>query len=112
MDLLAPTIEVTEDGVEVRNPEPTEDLSLVELLPLQGFLGVENPSGHMRSEMKEIWDFFAEGSQGEGDALYKVKQTEMKMSPPKLGETRLKKLFNYVKLQTHMKGLTEQLEML
>jgi len=112
MDLLAPSVELTDDGVEVRSPEIVEDTSRVELLPLQGFLGVEEPGARQRTQLKEIWDYFGEDSQGTGDALYKIKMTEMKMTAPKLGESRLSKLASYVKLHIQMKDLEKHLEVL
>lgn len=110
MDPLTPTVEVTEDGIEVRSPEPQSDLSAVELLPLQGFLNVDDPGARQRTQMKAIWEYFSKDAQGVGDALYRVKQTEMKMMAPKLGESRLSKLYNYVKLQTQSQDLQTQLE--
>lgn len=111
MDPLA-TVEVTAEGIEVRSAEPQSDLSLVELIPLQGFLGVDDAGARQRTQMKTIWDFFGKDAQGVGDALFRIKQTEIKMNPPRLGESRLSKLYNYVQLQTKTKELQFQLEAL
>lgn len=110
--LLSPVIEVTDEGIEVRNPEPQSDLSLVELLPVQGFLGIEDPGARQRTQMKEIWDYFSKDSQGVADALFKIKQTEMRMSPPKLGESRLSKLHSFVKTKLSLTDLEAQLDSL
>lgn len=112
MDPLAATVEVTEDGIEVRSPEPQQDLSHTELLPLEGFLDVHDPGARQRTQMKAIWDYFSKDAQGTGDALFRIKQTEMKMMAPKLGESRLSKLYNYVKLQTQTQDLQAQLDSL
>ena|ERR1019366_7239682 len=105
MDPLQVAVVESEDGMEVHAPTGVRgDANEVELLPIQGFLGVEGePGAKARTQMKAIWDFFAEGSQGTGDALFKIKQTESKMAAPRLGETRLTKLYNYVRLQSQQK---------
>lgn len=110
--LSSPVIEVTEEGIEVHSPEPQSDLSLTELLPVQGFLGIEDPGARQRTQMKAIWDYFGRDSQGTGDALFKIKQTELRMSPPKLGESRLSKLYNFVKTKTQLVDLEAQLDSL
>lgn len=107
VDTSGEDVSILPASTEVRS---TTDL--VELLPLSGFLGVNSPEGRSRTQMKEVWDFFVEDAQGTGDALYKLKQTEMKMSPPKLGETRLSKLFNYVRLQAQQKQIEAEMNSL
>lgn len=110
--LTGEAIEMTEDGIEVRSPGLQEDTSLVELLPLQGMLGINDAGARQRTQMKDVWDFFSKDAQGVGDALFKIKQTEMKMSPPRLGESRLGKLHSYVKTKSQLSDLEQQLEAL
>ena len=105
-------LEVTDEGVEVRPTQPQEDTSLNELIPLQGFLGVEEPGSRQRTQMKTIWDYFGKDAQGIGDALHRIKSTELKMTPPRLGESRLSKLYNYVQLKNQTANLEAQLEAL
>lgn len=107
VDTSGSEVSILPEVAEVRG-----STDIVELLPLQGFLNIENPESKSRTQMKEVWDFFAEGSQGKGDALHKLKMTEMKMSPPRLGETRLSKLYNYVKLQSQQKQIEAEMNAL
>lgn len=103
-------IDTSGDEVSVSRPATvSEDTSLVELLPVQGFLGLNDTSAKEKTQMRQVWEYFSEDAQGTGDALYKMKMTEMKMSPPRLGENRLSKLYNYVRLQQQQKIIEQEM---
>src|SRR5580693_3950146 len=112
MDPLQATVEVTDEGVEVRAPETQDDTSLTELIPLQGMLGIDEAGARQRTQMKTVWEYFGKDAQGIGDALFKIKQTELKLTPPRLGESRLSKLYNFVQLKNKTADLEAQLESL
>lgn len=106
------SVSVGEDGVvdAVASPGIQEDISNVETAPLQGLLGLSNPTGHELGEMKVIWEYLREVSTGVGDLLYQFRQLENRMSPPKLGESRLGKVYNYVTIQSKVKQYEKELE--
>lgn len=109
----AVSIVLDEQGVPEAVVEPRElNQAAVEVAPLRGMLGLENPGPRQNMQLKEIWDFFAEKAQGQGDLLYQFRQTENKMSPPRLGETRLSKMHTWVKLQREIKSREEHLNSL
>jgi hypothetical protein len=104
--------EVTDEGVEVRSPETRGTSDKVETLPLSGLLGIHDPGPRQQTQLKEIWDFLAEKANGTGDLLHQFRHLENRMSPPRLGETRLGKVYNYVALQRQLKQTEEQLNSL
>lgn len=104
------SIEMTEEGIEVRPlaVEPQSDTSQVETLPLQSYLNLEHPTSRELTQVREVWDYLADKANGVGDLLYQFRQLEARMSPPKLGETRLAKIYNYVNLQKQITEAEQQ----
>lgn len=72
---------------------------LSELAPVSGFLGVHNPTGSQGDQLRYINEFFTDGEKSvdAGELLKRIRTTERKLAPPSLGETRVGKLYAYVK---------------
>lgn len=104
-------VDVADNGavnVSSVTPEVVTDIKNTETLPLQSMLGLYEPSGKERTQLQEIYDYLSQKSNGTGDLLYQFKQLEARMSPPKLGESRLGKVYNYVSLQRQIESAEQQ----
>lgn len=84
---------------ESRLPDSTIALDLV---PVKSFLGVETTQPKDVEEMTYIRNLFGRGVT-ETDMLYELRQVERKLGVPRLGETRLGKLYNYFRAMQNVK---------
>lgn len=99
IDPLRPSIDVErgDDGmmsVKVRTPEST----VVKATPLTGFLQLVSPTSAEQDKLKEIWSYVEEmtDSELETERLWAVRNIEQKLAAPRLGQTRLDQLYQYV----------------
>lgn len=69
--------------------------------PLAGFLNVSQPTAEQREQLKTVWAYAENSTEDKSVAslLYAIQKIENRLSSPKLGETRLDKVYRYVKLQ-------------
>lgn len=89
--------EVSEKAVAVIRQHQPENLSEVE--PLIGFLGVADPQDRQnRTMLKEIWSHLKDRPKT-SEKLVALRDMESRLGMPKLGESRLSKLYSYIKAQ-------------
>lgn len=71
--------------------------------PLVGFLevGESELTNKMQTTLGEIWEFLGEESKSEltTDRLMALRNLENRLSPPRIGQSRLYKIHQYVKAQ-------------
>lgn len=69
--------------------------------PLAGFLSISEPTAEQREQLKAVWAYAENSTEDKSTAslLYAIQKIENRLSSPRLGETRLDKVYRYVKLQ-------------
>lgn len=84
----------------------SEEQASVDVSPVAGILGIDNPSAKQRDQL----EFIAGQVEGKDtpDLLFQLRSLEQRLAPPKLGETRLSVLYQYLRLQHQIKN-TEKL---
>lgn len=66
-------------------------------LPLQNYMGIDNPKDDQKEKMQYVWDVFGKGRDRAG-TLEAIKDVRHRLSPPEMGETYLTKLWSYARL--------------
>jgi hypothetical protein len=89
--------------VKVQPGAANEDFTY---LPLEKMLGLDDAKPQERQQVKEVWDHFK--SDTTADKLYQIRSLENKLGVPRLGESRLGKIYNYVKMTQQIKELEDQ----
>lgn len=89
------------DEIEITPNGPAMDVRVVSatsptLTPLHGYLAMYDADASTSDRIREVWDYF--GDEPIQDKLYEIRKLEDRLAPPKLGGTRLDKLYEYVKL--------------
>ena len=83
-------------GVEVKAPEG----EVKTYLPLQGFLEIDSTDKETSDKLKDVWDYFnKDGKKSNAEILYEIRSQENKMGGIGLNETRLGKIYQYVKIR-------------
>lgn len=69
--------------------------------PLAGFLSITEPTAEQREQLKAVWAYAEASTEDKSvpSLLYAIQKIENRLSSPRLGETRLDKVYRYVKLQ-------------
>lgn len=74
--------------------------------PLVGFLevGESELNNKMQTTLNEIWEYLGEESKSEltSERLYALRQLENRLSPPRIGQSRLYKIHQYIKAQAEV----------
>lgn len=74
--------------------------------PLVGFLevGESELDNKMQTTLNEIWEFLGEESKSEltTDRLMALRNLENRLSPPRIGQSRLYKIHQYIKAQAEV----------
>lgn len=88
-----------DQGVDV-NVERSTDHESVDYTPIQGMLGVEEPTSSDKDNLKDVWTYFnPDGKKSAAEVMWAVRDVENKLEPARMGETRLNKIYEYVKLR-------------
>lgn len=89
-----------------QNPNPGEHLAIAERF------NITTPNKEENEKLSTIWNYVK--SQGEersmGDIIWEVINLEQTLGAPKLGESRLDKLYRYVSLRINEARIQEQLK--
>lgn len=70
--------------------------------PLIGFLELGNDiDNKTQTDLQEIWDYLGKetGSETTVERLYALRVLESRLSPPRLGQSRLNKVHSYIQAQ-------------
>lgn len=105
-------IEVEDVGSPTQPSLPThQDIDPTEHLAIAHRFNIQLPTKEESSKLKTIWDYVKQ--QGDerpiGDIVWEVINMEQKLGAPSLGETRLDKLYRYVKLRVQESRIQEEL---
>ena len=107
-DPLMPTIEVTREDneVKVKTIEPTSGSEVIKATPLTSFLQIENPTPKEQDQLKEVWEYVLEDSKSElrSEQLYTLRQMEQRLAAPRLGQTRVDQLHQFVEVSRQVRS--------
>lgn len=97
----APQLEVesipVESIPEVSSTSAVPDVPDIGYIPLQDYLGMTNVDNNDKDMMQYVWQSFGKG-RDRADTLTAIKEAQMKLSQPEVGEKWLPKLYNYTRL--------------
>lgn len=66
-----------------------------------------------KSEMKEIYDYAVKKSNGKpGDVIQKIEELQVRLGEPRIGETRISQLYNWVRIRNLMADAHKQMSAL
>lgn len=104
-DDLSADLKVTEVEGDVMDQPPEAGIrpTTTEYPQLKDYFNVDSPSDAQKEKFAEIWEFFSEDSKTIGDLMYKMRQLENRLGSPALGETRMQKMYNYIKISRSIK---------
>lgn len=87
-------------------PQSGAGLKDVNVVSLKGFLGVKDTTAEEDSALEYIYRFFEEaGVESMAEMLLNIKEIEMRLGVAQLGESRVIKLRNYLKLDGQIQEL-------
>lgn len=88
------------------NPDSIEHLAIAERF------NITSPTKEENEKLQTIWDYVKAkgGERSMGDVIWDVINLEQTIGSPNLGQTRLDKLYKYVKLRINEARIQEQLK--
>lgn len=69
-----------------------------EYAPLAQYYGYNTPSEAEVQQLSFVWNYFVEEGQGPGETLALLRDLERTLAKPEIGQTRLDKLYSYIRL--------------
>jgi hypothetical protein len=104
-------LEVTEVKSEEAPKRATSDSDISEAAVIS-MASIFNMRGDFTSEeksqFKDLYDIFSEGSRDRGDIVAKVSEADRRLSPPRANETRLGNLWRFAKLLEQERGIQDE----
>lgn len=111
-DNLDAPLEVTESSaIEEMANKPVEDGRLgikIDYPQLTDYFNLDTTTDAQREKIATIFDYFADESKTIGDLLYNMRILESRLGSPALGESRLQKMYNYIKITKSIKDQEKQ----
>lgn len=105
--VVTPKDQGVEVSVEATTPES------VDYTPLQGMLSVTEPTTEDKDALKDVWAYFnPDGKKSAAEVMWAVRDVESKLQPARMGETRLAKIYEYVKLRKNIENDERLLKLL
>ena len=102
--------DVPQDAAPVTQTERSADH--IEHLAIANRFNISTPTKEENEKLQTIWSYVKQ--QGDerpmSDIIWEVISLEQTLGAPKLGETRLDKLYRYVKLRVQESRIQEQLK--
>jgi hypothetical protein len=111
-DNLNADLEVKEtSAIEEIADKPVEDGRIgikIDYPQLIDYFNVDSPTNAQREKMATIFDYFADESKTIGELLYNMRILESRLGSPALGESRLQKMYNYIRITSDIKDKEKQ----
>lgn len=82
--------------VEVK---PSEAGVVQEFTPLSGMMDITEPSKEDSEKLSTVWDYFKGENKSNAEILYAIKSLENRMAAPSLNESRLNKVYQWVRVR-------------
>lgn len=97
---IGPKDSPTEESVTVAVADNT-GFSAKPFAPLVGFMdiGESELTGKTQDILNDIWEYLGADAETTVDRLYALRQLENRLSPPKLGQSRLHRIHGYIQAQ-------------
>lgn len=70
-----------------------------DFLPLSGMMEIADPNKEDSEKLSTVWDYFKIDKKSNAEILYAIKSLENRMAAPGLNETRLNKLYQWVRVR-------------
>lgn len=106
MDILTP--QTTETVIDSVNPMGALTSHDLQLIPLKNFLDIDHPSTEDSSRLDWIYKFFQDqNTHSVTDMFLNIRHIESKLGMAPVGETRLSRLYNYLKLTKQLSELEQ-----
>jgi len=93
--------ETTPEPLEVEAAPVVQTESLTHdpgMLAVKSYFELKNPTTQDQEKLKEIWEYVSKDAKYPGEASYQLRQLENRLSSPRLGESRLNKIYEYIRL--------------
>lgn len=96
---------VTEEKVDKPENTTTVGISAYHITPIQSYLGVDHPTGTDKTQLDYVFNNLKGDSRevNLGEVLNQLRQIEHKLGVPRLGESRLGKVYNYLRSVENVK---------
>lgn len=110
-DNLDAPLEATESAIEEMADQPVEDGRAqikIDYPQLTEYFNVESPSDAQKDKIATIFEYFADEANSLGDLMYKMRILESRLGSPAIGESRLQKMYNYVRITNDIKDKEKQ----
>lgn len=100
-----PLTQVAEEKADKPDNTTTVGISAYQITPIQSFLGVDTPTGSEKTQLDYIFNNLkGDGREVNlGEVLNQLRQIEIKLGATRLGETRLGKIYNYLRSVDNVK---------
>jgi len=110
-DNLDAPLKVDESAIEERVDQPVDHVRAgikIDYPQLTEYFNVESATDAQKDKIATIFDYFADESKSIGDLLYKMRILESRLGSPLVGESRLQKMYNYVRITNDIKDKEKQ----
>lgn len=109
-DPLRPTVSEVDGQIQVDASPSAAPVDNHDYTEIMGFLGLDAPNDGEVDKLKAITDYLKKEVKSglKSEWLMTLRHYEQRLSTPKLGETRLGKLYNYIKAQELVKESERQ----
>lgn len=110
-DDLNADIQVTENPVVPSDTPVKDGVSGNVTVPypaLKDYFGVDDVSDAQKAKFETIWKHFSDEADSVGDLMYKLRQLENRLGSPAIGESRLTRIYSYVKISAQIKDAEKQ----
>jgi hypothetical protein len=109
-DNLDSKLEITENDAPADTPVKDGVKGTIEVPypALKDYFNVDEVTDGQKDKFEVIWKYFGDEADGVGDLLYKMRQLENRLGSPAIGESRLTKMYNYVKISAQIKDAEKQ----
>ena len=99
------------NAIEEMADKPVEDGRVgikIDYPQLIDYFNLESPTNAQREKLATIFDHFSDESKTIGELLYNMRILESRLGSPALGESRLQKMYNYVRITGDIKDKEQQ----
>lgn len=105
-------VEDIDDGINREGASPSPRTEPVQHLSLASRFNIDTPTREENEKLQTIWSFAAEQAQTHDlqEILWSVIHLEQVLGAPKLGETRLDKVYKYIRLKRQEAQIQKELK--
>lgn len=110
-DDLNAELKVSESAIEDMADKPVDDGRAqikIDYPQLTDYFNFESATDAQKDKIATIFEYFADESKSLGDLMYKMRILESRLGSPAVGESRLQKMYNYVRITNDIKDKEHQ----